>query len=89
MPPISNQKREKISEHILSVLFDNFPRPLFTAYVSREIARDEEFTKFLLNTLFEKNLIIKVSKSPKGTEYKRRARWRLSNNTYKIYSNTK
>ncbi len=89
MPRISNKKKEKINEHILSVLFDNFPRPLFTAHISQEIARDEEFTKSLLKELSDKNIIIKINKNPKGLEYKRRSRWRLSNTTHNIYSNTK
>jgi len=85
MPPISKQKREKISEQILEHLFSQSPNALFTSYISQEIARDEEFTKFLLQELEKKKLIIKITKSPTGVNYKRRERWRLSNSTFEIY----
>jgi hypothetical protein len=85
MPRISQQKKDKISEHILSHLFNNAPRALFPAHIGREIARDEEFTKTLLQELEKKKLVVKVKKSPTGTDYTRRTRWRLSNNTFNIY----
>ena len=87
MPPISQEKKEKISEHILSLLLDKFPRPLFTSQIAQEIARDEEFTKFLLKQLDKQKLIVPINKNPKGVEYLRRTRWRLSNQAHKTYSN--
>lgn len=87
MPPISKEKKDKISEHILSILLDKFPKPLFTSQIAQEIARDEEFTKFLLKGLNEQKLIVPINKNPKGIEYLRRTRWRLSNQAHKVYSN--
>jgi len=86
MSTISEGKKDKISEHILSVLFDNFPRPLFTAQIAQEIARDEEFTKTLLGELGKKQLIIPITKNPQGAEYIKRIRWRLSNKAHEAYS---
>lgn len=34
---ISQQKREKIFEQILAVLYNNFPKQMFTAEIAREI----------------------------------------------------
>ena len=53
---ISEEKREKISEQILLVLYSKNPVPLFTSNIAKEIARDEEFVKSLLFDLKKKNL---------------------------------
>ncbi|MCK4997529.1 hypothetical protein KAS08_04440 [Candidatus Pacearchaeota archaeon] len=85
MPKISKQKIEKISEQILSHLYSIFPKQIFTSDVARELARDEEFTKFLLKELEKKELVIKINKNSSGYEYSRRLRWRISNKAYDIY----
>ena len=85
MPNISQQKKQKISEQILYYLFSVSPQALFTAQIAREIARDEEFTKFLLEELKSKDIIVKVTKNKEGVDYLRRHRWRLSNQVYEAY----
>ncbi len=85
MPTISQTKKDKISEQILHYLFVISPSQSFTAEIAKEIARDEEFTKSLLQSLKEKSLITEVNKNPKGTPYLRRQRWRLSNQAFEIY----
>jgi len=87
MPRISQQKKDKIAEQILHLLFDKSPQPLFTSQIANEIARDEEFTKSLLLELKSKSLVSEVSKNPKGIPYLRRQRWRLSNHAFKAYKN--
>ncbi len=82
---ISEQKKEKISEQILAYLYSVSPRPAFPAHIGQEIARDEEFIKKLLLELKKKKLVIEIKKNPKGVEYVRRARWKLSEKTYNIY----
>ena len=82
---LSKEKKDKITEQILSILYDKFPQTLFTAEISREIARDEEFVKLLMYELKDKNLIVAVKKNPKGLFYIRRIRWRLSNQTHQAY----
>ncbi len=86
MPPLSQQKKDKIQEQILHHLFEISPEAKFTSEIAKEIARDEEFTKSLLLELSSKNLINEVNKSPQGTAYKARQRWRLSNKAFNIYS---
>ena len=82
---ISEAKREKIIEQILALLFSNSPKSLFTSYIAKEIARDEEFIKEILFNLKKRNLITLINKNSEGKMYKRRARWTLSDEVYKIY----
>ena len=85
MPRISEQKTEKISEQILFHLYSTFPRQLFTSDIAKETARDEEFTKKLLEKLERKKLVVKIEKNPQGVQYSRRLRWRISNKAHEIY----
>ena len=84
---ISEQKREKISEQILSYLYSINPKPSFTAHIAREIARDEEFIKNLLLSLKQKKLVVEIKKNPKGRDYLRRSRWKLSKEVLEVYNN--
>ncbi|MCR4285166.1 MAG: hypothetical protein NUV97_03940 [archaeon] len=86
MPPISKQKREKISEQILFHLFSIFPKQIFTSNIATELARDEEFIKKILLDLESKDLVKRITKSPTGIIYSKRSRWRISNQAHKAYS---
>lgn len=85
MPRISDNKKKKISEQILSYLFLISPKQVFTSDIAKELARDEEFIKSLLLDLNQKGLVIKIDKNSLGIVYERRLRWRLSNKTYEAY----
>ncbi|MBI2071269.1 MAG: hypothetical protein HYT79_11805 [Elusimicrobia bacterium] len=85
MPKISQEKKDKIIEQILHYLFSVSPQPQFTASIAKNIARDEEFIKLILQELKTKNLIIEVNKNPKGFQYQRRQRWLLSEQVYKVF----
>jgi len=82
---ISKEKREKISEQILLFLYSISPQPKFTSHIAQELARDEEFIKKILLELKNKKLVLEVKKNPKGIDYKRRSRWRLSDKAYQAY----
>jgi len=82
MPKISKEKKDKISEHILSLLLEKFPKAQFTSHIAKEIARDEEFTKELLSNLKDQGLVSSIQKNSKGLDYLKRIRWRLSSNAY-------
>jgi len=84
---ISSEKREKICEQILAFLYSVAPKSIFTYYISKELARDEEFVKKLLLELKEKTLVIEIKKNPKGKIYLKRSRWRLSELAYNSYKN--
>lgn len=83
---ISLQKKEKICEQILALLFSIAPRAAFTATIAKEIARDEEFVKTLLFEMKQKRFVIHITKNPKGILYRKRSRWRLSDATYQAYT---
>ena len=83
---ISQQKKDKIYEQILAYLYGKNPQPIFTSHIPREIARDEEFIKKLLLEMKSKGLVIEIKKNPKGIDYKRRSRWKLSGITYEVYT---
>ena len=82
---LSKEKRDKIAEQILSMLYDAFPESKFTAEIAKNLIRDEEFIKSLLYELYNKGLVVSVKKNPKGIAYSRRQKWRLSNKAYQAY----
>jgi predicted transcriptional regulator len=86
MPKISTEKQQKIAEQTLFYLYSIFPKQIFTSDVARELARDEEFMKKILDNLEQKELIVKITKNPKGKTYSKRSRWRISNKAYEIYN---
>lgn len=87
MPKISKEKEKKIKEQILFHLFSSFPKQIFTSYVAKEVARDEEFIKKLLLDLEKEGLVTKIVKNSQGINYSKRLRWRISNKAYEIYKN--
>jgi len=86
MPRLSKEKIDRISEQVLHYLFTISPEAKFTSDIAKETARDEEFIKALLLDLKKKNLVIEINKSPQGLQYKKRQRWRLSNQAHSAYS---
>lgn len=82
---ISDSKRDKISEQILAFLYSLSMRPAFTSHIAREIARDEEFVKNLLLDLQKKSLVAEIRKNPRGEQYLKRSRWKLTNEAYLAY----
>jgi hypothetical protein len=83
---ISEKKKEKISEQIMALLYSQSPKLLFTVEIAHEMARDEEFVKKLLIGLKTKNLVTEIKKNPKGKEYTKRSRWKISDAAFTAYS---
>ncbi len=81
---LSEDKIKKISEQIINLLYLNAPKSLFTSHIAKELARDEEFIKKLLFDLKKKGIVVEVKKNPKGKEYFRRKRWKLSDRVYNL-----
>lgn len=82
---ISEKKKQKIAEQILAFLYNVNPKPVFTVQIAQEIVRDEEFTKNLLIGLKNKGFLTEIKKNPKGIDYIRRIRWKLSDKAYEAY----
>lgn len=85
MPRISTSKEEKIKETILQLLFQESPNSMFTYYIAQELARDEEYIKKILEELESKKYVCSVNKNPKGIQYSRRKRWRLTPHVHDAY----
>ena len=82
---ISKTKIDRIKEEILSLIFRYSPKAMFTSEIAEQLARDEEFMKRLLLELEKDSLIASVRKNNSGIIYKRRIKWRLTNNTFLAY----
>ena len=82
---ISKEKRDRVAEQILNYLFSQSPKAVFTSYIAKDIARDEEFVKKLLYELKKKGLVNEIKKNSEGIPYIRRLRWKLSDSAYTIY----
>ncbi|MDE1848560.1 MAG: hypothetical protein KGH55_00835 [Nanoarchaeota archaeon] len=85
---ISSEKQDKISEQILSFLFYNSPKPFFTSHLAKEVVRDEEFIKGILENLRKKGLVLGITKNARGIAYKKRIRWKLTDEAYGAYKNS-
>ena len=84
---LSEDKLNRIKEEILSTLFRNSPKSLFSTEIAHNIIRDDEFTKLLLLELEEKKLVVRVTKNDRGADYTKRLRWRLTSPVYEAYEN--
>lgn len=82
---ISQKKQDKIAEQILNILYHIFPKSLFTSQIAQETARDEEFVLKLLKDLETKKLAVSINKNQNGKEFRRRKKWRISNQAYEVY----
>jgi len=85
MPQISDVKIKKIKENILAFLYENSPKALYTVTIARELARDEEFIKKLLQQLEKAALVSRIKKNTKGIVYSRREKWLLTAKAYEAY----
>ena len=83
---LSQQKKDRITEQVLSFLYQVFPEQPFTAEIAKEISRDEEFIKRLMFELKEKNFVVSIRKNKKGELFSRRLRWRLTDKIHSIYN---
>lgn len=85
MSRISDTKKEKIKNEILSYLFENSPRSYYTYEISEELARDDEFVLKLLLDLEKKKLVKRLKKSTKGHNLTKKKSWTITNEAYEAY----
>ncbi len=78
MSRISQEKKNKIKEMIISLLFSKYPYSLSTTKIAKELARDEEFVKSIL-------LEMEKEKFLKRKEYSRKVEWQLTEKVYETY----
>ena len=82
MSKISEEKVKKIKEQVLTELFHQGLKPLFTSEIATLLVRDEEFIKRLLLELKKDGLIKEIKKSAQGYNYSKWRRWQLTDDAY-------
>ena len=82
MSKLSKDKIKKIKEQILTELYQQGLKPLFTAEIASLLVRDEEFIKRLLSQLKKDKLVKEIDKSSRGYSYSKWRRWQLTDSAY-------
>ena len=77
MPRISQNTRHRIAEQALGLLLEKYPVPMTTREVAKELVRDKEFTKTILEMLRGHGLV-KTFGKPAGAGYARWLKWQLT-----------
>ncbi len=79
MSKIGEEKRRKIKEEILRILYENNLKGVWTYQIADYVIRNNEFVLKLLRELEGEGLVKEVS----GNRV--RKRWRMDDRAYKIY----
>ena len=82
MSKVSEEKREKLKEEVLRIIYEGYPSFLYTYQIAEHLIRDDEFILKLLKDLKEKNLLICLEESS-GNNIKRK--WGLKEEIYEKY----
>lgn len=82
MPRISQRTRHRIAEQVLGLLLDAYPTPLTTREIARELARDKEFVKSILEMLLSHGMVRAFEKRS-GSAYSRWLKWQLADEAKK------
>ena len=85
MVRLSEETTKLLKEDILSILYERPLVPLFTYQISRELRRDNEFTKTLLLNLKEEGLVEEIKKGKTGVFLARR-KWKIPNKVLEVMS---
>ncbi len=85
MSKLSLNKIKKLKEEILTLLYHNDLKAMFTNEIASSLIRDEEFIKKLLSELKNDGLVVEISKSKEGYEYAKWRRWSLSHKAREAY----
>ena len=79
MSKISKNSRERLSQEILRVLFENNLKPLTTKDIADELIRDDEFILQLLKELHQHKIVKTLP------HYTRRKYWAMTPEAYAEY----
>ena len=83
MVKLSENTISLLKEDILSILYENQDRSLFTKEIARELRRDKEFTLQLLLEMKEIGWINEIiGRNSRGI----RKKWRISKELFEVWS---
>ncbi|MEK6835386.1 MAG: hypothetical protein AABX61_03930 [Nanoarchaeota archaeon] len=82
MSMVSDNKKERIKEEILRIIYESYPAFLYTYQVADSLIRDDEFVLSLLKELKGKNLLTCLEETT-GHNIKRK--WGLRKEVYDKY----
>lgn len=82
MSKISEHKEKRIKEEILRLLYENYPKLMYTVEIADELIRDDEFILKLMKYLNKANLAT-IFEENMGRKVKRK--WGLNKDAYKEY----
>lgn len=85
MVRLSTKTIQLLKDDIISILYDQPLRPMFTNQIANELRRDNEFTKKLLLILKKEGLVEPINKNHKGQEYLTHTKWRIPPKVLKAY----
>ena len=82
MSNISREKKDKLKEEILRIIYENYPGFLYTYQVAESLIRDDEFVLSLLKELKSNELLTCIEETT-GNNIKRK--WGLKKEVYEKY----
>ncbi len=82
MSNISREKKDKLKEEILRIIYENYPGFLYTYQVAESLIRDDEFVLSLLKELKNNELLTCIEETT-GNNIKRK--WGLKKEVYEKY----
>jgi len=86
MSKISFNTINLLKDDIISILYENNLKPIFTIEIAKELRRDKEFTKKLLLELKQKGILNEIKKNNKGKDYIKRSKWLIKPNIINKYN---
>lgn len=87
MVKLSSKTITLLKDDIISIIYENQLNPLLTIEIAKELRRDKEFTRALLEELKKQDILVEIKKNNKGKEYIKRSRWSIKPELIKNYEN--
>jgi hypothetical protein len=82
MSRISEEKKNRLKEEVMRIIFEQYPRMWWTYEIGDELIRDDEFMLKLLQDLLKSGLVV-VNNESKGNKIKRK--WGLNKGLYRKF----
>jgi hypothetical protein len=87
MVKLSSKTTSLLKDDIISIIYENQLNPLLTIEIAKELRRDKEFTKSLLEELKKQDVLVEIKKNNKGKNYIKRSRWAINQEVLNKFQN--